>query len=148
MKRSRNQNVPASYLALIKGSRILLLRRFKTGYEDGNYSMIAGHLDPGETFTQCIVREAEEEAGIILDPEDLKVAHVMHRNSGTAENSERIDIFFITDKWEGKITNREPHKCDDLSWFDLNNLPENVIPYIEQAINGIRDQIFYSEYGW
>ena len=87
--KKRHQNIPASYLTLFKDNKILLLKRFNTGYEDGNYSMIAGHVDPNETFTQCIIREAEEEAGILLKPKDLKVVHVMHRNSGTAESNER-----------------------------------------------------------
>ena len=42
----------------------------------------------------------------------------------------------------------EPHKCDDLSWFDLNDLPENVIPYIKQAIQNILNKEIYSEFGW
>ncbi|MFH1669466.1 MAG: NUDIX domain-containing protein [Candidatus Woesearchaeota archaeon] len=67
MAKKRHQNVPASYLTLFKDDKVLLLRRFNTGYEDGNYSMVAGHVDPGETFTQCIIREAKEEAGIELE---------------------------------------------------------------------------------
>jgi 8-oxo-dGTP diphosphatase len=110
--------------------------------------MIAGHVDLNETFTKCIIREAEEEAGILLKPEDLKVAHVMHRNSETFESNERVDIFFVTKKWSGCIENKEPQKCDDLSWFDVENIPKNVIPYIKQAIEKIRNNIFYSEYGW
>jgi hypothetical protein len=42
----------------------------------------------------------------------------------------------------------EPHKCDDLRWFELNKLPENIIPYVKQAIDNIRNKKFYSEYGW
>jgi 8-oxo-dGTP pyrophosphatase MutT (NUDIX family) len=148
MPKTRHQNVPASYLTLFKDNQILLLRRFNTGYEDGNYSMIAGHVDAGETFTHCIIREAEEEAGITVKPDDLKVVHVMHRNSGEDVDSERVDVFFIADKWQGEIINKEPHKCDDLSWFDLDNLPENVIPYIRQVIDGINNKTFYSEHGW
>ena len=148
MEKERHQNIPASYLTLIKDNKILLLKRFNTGYEDGNYSMIAGHLDPSETFTKCIIREAEEEAGIIIKPEHLQVAHVMHRDSGAAENNERVDIFFIAEEWGGEIINKEPHKCDDLSWFDLDNIPENVIPYIKQAIERIRNKTYYSEHGW
>ena len=146
MAKERHKNVPASYLTLIKDGKILLLRRFNTGYEDGNYSMVAGHVDSGESFTQCIIREAEEEAGVLLKPEDLKVVHVMHRNGG--ENNERVDVFFVAEKWEGEVGNKEPHKCDDLSWFDLDAVPENVIPYIRQAIEGIRSNLYYSEHGW
>jgi len=146
--KKRHHNIPASYLMLCKDNNVLLLRRFNTGYEDGNYSLVAGHVDPGESFTQCIIREAKEEAGIVLDPEDVKVAHIMHRNSGASENNERVDVFFVAEKWDGEIINNEPHKCDDLSWFDVDNLPDNVIPYIRQALKKIKQNSYYSEYGW
>jgi 8-oxo-dGTP diphosphatase len=144
----RHQNIPASYLVLMKDNKVLLLRRFNTGYEDGNYSMVAGHVDQGENFTQCIIREAEEEAGIFLKPGGLEVVHVMHRNSRTAENNERVDVFFVARSWQGEPQNKEPHKCDDLSWFELDNLPDNIIPYIRQALENIKNRIFYSEHGW
>jgi len=143
MIKERHKVIPTSHLFLIKNNKILLLRRFNTGYEDGNYGVVAGHVDKGESFTQCMTREAEEEAGVILEPENLKVAHIMHRNCG--EDNERVDAFFIAEKWDGKIEIKEPDKCDDLSWFDLDNLPNNVIPYIKQAIDCIRNKTFYSE---
>lgn len=148
MTKQRHKNVPASYLVLIKNKKVLLLRRANTGYEDGNYSLVAGHVDPGETFTDCIMREAFEESGIKLKAEDLKPVHFMHRDSKENIDNERVDVFFTTEKWEGKIVNKEPHKCDDLSWFDLNNLPANTIPYIKYALQKILDKNFYSEFGW
>lgn len=147
-RQTRHRIVPASYVIPIQDDKILLLRRFNTGYEDGKYSLIAGHVDQNETFTHCIIREAEEEAGIYLQQEDIKVAHVMHRNSGTLEHNERIDIFFTAHSWRGAPQNKEPHKCDDMAWFPTNNLPENTIPYIRQAITSINDGMYYSEHGW
>ena len=141
----RNYNIPASYLALIQNGKILLLKRFNTGYEDGKYSMVAGHVEEGETFTEAIIREAYEEAGVELQAEDIKVAHVMHRKS---IDSERVDVFFTAENWQGKIDNKEPGKCNELAWFDLDQLPENAIPYIKQAINCIRNKVYYSECGW
>jgi 8-oxo-dGTP diphosphatase len=141
-------NIPASYLFLERDNRILLLRRSNTGYEDGNYSLIAGHVEANESFSQCIMREAEEEAGILLNPKDLTVVHVMHRNSGLDKRHERIDVFFTAADWKGSISNKEPQKCDDLSWFPKDSLPSNIIPYIKQAIQHIAKQENYSEYGW
>ena len=146
MTKERFKLVPASYLVLIKDNKILLLRRYNTGYEDGNYSMIAGHLDGDETFIQAIIREAREEAGLEVSPDNLEVIHVMHRKKETTH--ERIDIFIQAKEWRGEIKNLEPKKCDDLSWFDMDNLPGNVIPYVKHAIECIRERRVYSEHGW
>lgn len=150
MPTQRFKIIPACYLILIKDGQTLLLRRFNTGYEDGNYSLVAGHLDGQETFRQAMAREAKEEAGIILNSSDLKVVHVMHRFAVPNEPClrERVDVFLMADKWDGAPQNMEPHKCDDLSWFSLDNLPKNVIPCIRQAFECIKNNIFYSEFGF
>jgi len=143
--KKRHKNIPASYLVLFKEDKVLLLKRFNTGYEDNKYSFIAGHVDAGETFTQAIIREAFEEAGIKLLEKDLKILHVMHRKS---IDSERVDIFFTANEWIGDLKNKEPHKCSELKWFDVNKLPENVIPYIRKVIQNIKSKKIYSEFGW
>lgn len=148
MTKERHKIVPASYIIFIKDGKVLLQRRCNTGYEDGKYSMVAGHVDKGETFTQAITREAKEEAGIEINANDLRVVHVLNRDSEMAENNERIDIFFMADKWQGEFKIMEPEKCDDLSWFDLDNLPENTIPYIRHVLECVKNKIFYSEFGW
>ena len=143
--KKRHQNIPAAYLVLIQNKKILLLKRFNTGYEDGKYSMIAGHVEDRESFTKTIMREAYEEAGIELHRKNLKVVHVMHRKS---LDSQRVDVFFTAKNWKGELKNKEPKKCNDLSWFDPDNVPENTIPYIKQAIRFIQNKVYYSEYGW
>lgn len=143
--KDRHKVVPASYLVLRRSDEVLLARRFNTGYEDGKYSLPAGHVDAGETFTQALIREVAEEVNLRLDPADVRVAHIMHRKS---IDSERVDTFFVAEKWEGEPRNMEPHKCDDLAWFSLEQLPENIIPYVRQALECIREGQFYSESGW
>ena len=127
-----------------------MLRRFNTGFMDGKYSLVAGHLDSHESFSKCMVREAKEEANIILNARDIKAVHVMSRFApqNNPELRERVDIFFVAKKWQGKIKNLEPDKCDDLSWFPISKLPPNTIPYIRQAINNTGKKIFYSEFGY
>ncbi|MBT3721150.1 NUDIX domain-containing protein [archaeon] len=148
MEKDRQQSVPASYLILIRHNMVLLLKRKNTGYEDGNYSMVAGHVDAGETFTDAIIREAREEAGIIIDPKKIKVVHVMHRDSKSETNNERVDVYFLAEEWGGKLQNMEPRKCEELEWFELYDLPSNTIPYIKHAIDCFNKNIFYSEFGW
>jgi 8-oxo-dGTP diphosphatase len=134
----------AVYLIFERDGQILLLRRFNTGYEDGNYSLVAGHVDVGETATQAAVREAHEEAGVQIKPEALEFVHVMHRKS----NDERVDFFYRVKAWEGDIHNQEPGKCDDLSWFLREALPHNLIPCVREALSNAQKGIFYSEFGW
>ncbi len=141
----RFQVVPAVYLVLIKEGQVLLSRRFQTGYEDGNYSMPAGHLDGGETLTEAMVREAKEEVDVVVKREDLELRHAMHRK---ASNHERVDFFFTAKNWQGEPKIMEPNKCDDLKWFPMNDLPQNIIPCVRQAIESILSDKFYSEFGW
>lgn len=143
--KDRHKIVPAAYLVLRDQDKVLLLRRFNTGYEDGKYSLPAGHVDQGETFTQAICREAMEEIDVMLKSEDVRVAHIMHRKS---IDSERVDTFFVVEGWAGEVKNAEPDKCDDLSWYSQGGLPENIIPYVRQALECIRDGKFYSEFGF
>ncbi len=150
MELKRNNITPAVFLILIKNNKILLLKRQNTGHWDGYYSLIAGHVHAAESFLKAIIREAREEANIFLTPTDLKFIHLMCRvaHKNPPDIRDRVDIFFKAEKWKGKIKNMEPDKCDDLSWFPLNKLPKNTIPYIKQAINNFKKKIFYSEYGY
>ncbi len=144
-KKEKFKPYAATYLVLIKDGQVLLLRRFNTGYQDGNYSLIAGHLDGGETAKQCIIREAGEEAGVKVSPEDLEVAHVMHRLS---PDREYFDIYLRTEKWTGEITNMEPEKCDELKWFNMDGLPDNMLPEVKLALENINKNVHYGEFGW
>jgi len=121
----------AVHLFLMNQEQILMLRRYNTGFEDGNYSLVAGHLDGGETVIQAMIREAREEAGISISAENLEISLVMQRKSTV----ERIDYFLFCTKWNGEIQNMEPHKCDNIEWFPIDKLPANTIPYIREAIS-------------
>jgi 8-oxo-dGTP diphosphatase len=134
----------AVHLFLICNGRILLLRRFNTGYEDGNYSVVAGHLNGGEEVRAAAIREAREEVGIDIAPEDVEVVGVMHRMS----NDERIDWFVAIHRWTGEIRNAEPDKCDDLAWFAPEQIPPNVIPYVQRAIENWLRSVWFDSYGW
>ncbi|HBY97093.1 MAG TPA: NUDIX hydrolase [Chloroflexi bacterium] len=136
--------IPEVHLFLIRDKHILLMRRFRTGFEDGNYSVIAGHVDGNEPVTYAMVREAREEAGITIAPGDLTLAHVMHRKS----NGERVSFFFSPRRWEGEPANMEPHLCDDMRWFPIDALPENTVAYVRTAISHYGCGTIYSEFGW
>ena len=132
------------HLLFFREDQVLLLRRFNTGYADGQYSVPAGHLDGGESVIAAAVREAQEETGLYINPRDILFSSVMHRMDG----DEWVDFFVQIQAWHGEPTNTEPDKCDELRWFGVRELPDNVIPYVRQAIQNHHNRIQFDEFGW
>ena len=132
------------HMFFLRENQILLIRRYQTGYMDGHYSVPAGHLDGGETVRMAAVREAREEVGVWIDPADLCFAGVFHR----CEDEERVDFFVHVQAWDGEPVNAEPRKCDDIRWTYMDDLPENTIPYVWQAIGNFRAGVMFEEFGW
>lgn len=91
------------------------------------------------------MREIKEEIGIDLKVDDISVVHVMQRKGSV---DERIDFFMTTRAYSGEISNNEPDKCDDLSWFKLDQLPENIVEYVKVALLNYRNGDRYSEFGY
>ena len=134
----------AVHLFFFDDDLTLLSLRENTGYMDGYYGVIAGHIEPGETVVQAAAREAAEEAGVVILPKDTEVVGVMHRQDG----DERIDFFLRVHKWLGEPYNNEPYKCADLDWFHLDALPDNMVPYVYQALLNYKNNRWFDEFGW
>ena len=132
------------HLFFFRENEVLLLRRFNTGFRDGEYSVPAGHLDGDETVVAAAAREAEEEIGVRIDTKHTIFSSVMHR----IEDEERVDFFVHVLKWQGEPFNAEPDKCDDLRWADVDQLPANTVPYVKQALRNHLSGVQFDEYGW
>ncbi|MFH1631687.1 MAG: NUDIX domain-containing protein [bacterium] len=145
MPKERFKAIAAVYVLLIQGDEILLMRRCNTGYCDGQFGLPSGHVDGGECLTDALAREAKEEIGIDIDPARLELKHTRHRNS---EDWERLDFFFTLDSWDGQVQNAEPHKCSELRWAPIHDLPTDTIPYIREVCNHICENVPYSDEGW
>ena len=109
-----------------------------------------GGIEGGEPLTMALVREAYEEANIIIQPDQIRMCHVMHRFHPMPQrlSFEQIDVFFYATSYEGTIENKEPHKCDELKFYPLNNLPSNTVPFIRAAIEHMHEENIFSEFGW
>ena len=144
--------VPAAYLLMLRqtpprrpgGGRteVLLQLRRNTGYMDGCWACaVAGHVEVGEPVTRTVVREAAEEAGIVLDPEDVRALTTVHRSNdvGGPLLEQRVDFFFALRRWEGEPVVREPARMGDLAWCPLAGLPEPVPPHERAVLELLRE---------
>lgn len=131
-----------AYLVLRRGDEVLMALRKNTGYCDGLWSLVAGHVEDGEAASEGMAREAREEIGIEVG--ELRCIHIMHRRTDRLN----VDVFFECWQWSGTIENKEPEKCGGLRFFKLDDLPEDAVEYNILAVKwGLNGQ-FYSELGW
>ena len=64
----RHMLVGDVHLVLVnRAGRVLFGQRQNTGYEDGAWHLPSGHLEAGESVVAALIREAKEEAGIVID---------------------------------------------------------------------------------
>lgn len=119
---------------------MLMLRRLNTGFKDGEYGLVAGHVEDGESLKSAMIREASEEAGITLSPDKLEVVGVI-----PSLFDDYVYFFLRADAWRGDARNMEPEKCDDMRWFHPRELPDNTVSYIRLAIDNYLNGKWFSE---
>lgn len=144
--KERYQTKVAVFLILTRNNNteILLQKRYNTGYMDNLYDMsCSGHLEHGESLSEATVREAKEELGININEKNLKLVSVIH-----AYNDDYLNIFFETNIYEGVPEIKEPDKCSDLHWFNIDNLPEDTIPRIKNVLKNLKIGINYDDYNF
>lgn len=142
----RYRSIVDVYVLLRRDGKILLMERANTGYADGQLCPPSGHLEQDESVIDGAIREAHEEVGVQLDPDDLFCAHVVHHRN--PQGQARIGFFFVATRWRGEPDNREPHRCAGLLWADPDNLPVNTVPYTAGAVSKIRAGATFSIDGW
>ncbi len=140
----------ACFAILMKDDKVAMVLRKNTGWMDDHYGLPAGKLEYGETFTDGVIREAKEEAGVDITREHMRVVHVAHRHAEKADGyfMDWVDVYFAVDEWEGEPHNAEPEKSEKLEWLSINDLPENIVPPQRAALTEIAKGNAYSEYGW
>jgi hypothetical protein len=109
------------YGLLRQGNKILLQKRQNTGFGDGFYSLIGGHLEAH--FSLFLHRKTPK--GVFLN------------------------FFFEISNWRDVPRLCEPDKASDLAFFNAQNLPENTLDYIRHAIDcfqrGVRGGLWAGE---
>ena len=104
---------PAIIVAVTKGDRLLLAHN--SGFPEGMYSVLAGFVEMGETFEQCVKREVFEETGI-------KVHNIKYFGSQPWPFPNSYMIGFTAEYLDGdiKVDNEE---ILDAKWFKKEEIP-------------------------
>lgn len=141
----REKTYLAVYIVLRKDNQVFLLRRFSTGYQDGNFTVPSGHVDANESALNAAQRELKEEAGVEAKLEDMRLVHTLHRNS---TDRVYIDLYYALDNWVGEPKLCEEDKSDEVIWSILNDLPNNTIPDVKESLLNIEKGVPYADIGF
>jgi 8-oxo-dGTP diphosphatase len=144
MQIDRFHLIAAVFILLAKDDKVFLIKRANTGWEDGKWSIMGGHLDGNETAVHAAIREANEEAGVVIKPEELQFFNVAH----IITNSERIHLSFVSYKWDGEPKNNEPDKASEVGWFSMDNLPDRLTDISRETLDWFKNKTVYAESGW
>lgn len=127
--------------------RVLLgLRHPESRYAGDTWHYLAGRCEQ-ESATACLVREAQEEAGLVIDPADLELVHLVHVVDGPG-GQPLMQLVFRAHRWKGVPRVLEPDKCLTWRWWAPHELPDRLVPYARTAIAGIAEGRVYSQMGW
>lgn len=127
---------------------VLLQKRKNTGFADGLWDLsCSGHVERSESMTAACVRECAEELGVNIKAEDCAFFAFIHKRDKEHDVT-YYNAYFAVDSFEGEPVICEPQKCAEIGWFDITDLPADIIPDRLAAIDAYLIKKPYLEYGW
>jgi ADP-ribose pyrophosphatase YjhB (NUDIX family) len=119
-------------------SKILLLKRNEEKRKKGvgEWGNIGGRIEFGEMSREASVREAREETGLELKPENLKLIEVLENPKiGPGWHAVHFVYSINIDENCPVCINQESDEC---GWFSINKLPEKMIDSKEFILDVIK----------
>lgn len=131
------ENVPrvgVGAVLLDENNRILLGLRKKSP-ESGCWSLPGGKVDFMETIENAVIREIREELGVDIEIERLLCVtnHIIQ-----SEMVHYVAPTFIARIINGKVQNKEPHAIENVEWFPIDNIPENITITTSYALEQLK----------
>ena len=102
------------------GPPLVLLgkREAKRAFYPGVWDVLGGHLEPGETAEQALIRELREEAGVI--PTEWRPLGEFRETLPGGDGSIVLQLYAVT-SWTGVPRNRSTREHSEISWFAVED---------------------------
>ena len=127
----RTENVELTVLCLIQdGNRILLQNRVKKDWQ--GYTLPGGHVEPGESFVDAVIREMKEETGLdILKPRLVGIKQF------PIEDGRYIVLLFKTESFSGQVISSDE---GEMEWVECDRLSEiNTVDDLDDLLKVFND---------
>ena len=120
---------------IFRGDEILLIRRA----EDEEWSPVTGVIDPGEEPADTAVREAMEEAAVVIEVQRLcSVSATPTITYSNGDQARYIDHTFRCEYVSGEPRPDE-EETTDVRWFPVDEMPE-MKPHFVERIEAARQE--------
>ncbi|GKQ33877.1 NUDIX domain-containing protein [Streptomyces sp. A012304] len=140
-------HVVGVHLHLERDGKVLLgLRHPESPFAPSQHHFLAGHCEQ-ESAVACLIREAREEAGLVIEAADVELVHTVHVVDAPGAPP-RLQLVFRARRWAGEPRVLEPDACLGWGWWPLDALPDPMVGYARAALDGIREGRPYTELGW
>ncbi len=112
---SRTENVELTVLCLVEdGNKILLQNRIRNDWR--GYALPGGHVEPGESVVDAVIREMKEETGLTITAPRLVGVKQFPIESGRY-----VVLLFKATKWSGDLISSEEGQME---WIDRYHLAD------------------------
>ena len=120
----------------IKKEGKILVGERKGSHGAGTWALPGGHLEGGESFEECCIREVFEETGLTIK----NISPVVFTNDiFHDEGLHYITLFFKGEYESGKAIVAEPRQCEEWRWVSLNHIPQPIFLPLSNALKQIHE---------
>lgn len=99
---------------------LFLLRSKDKKIDAGRLNSIGGKVEPGENYLDAVIRETEEESGIIIKPKDIKLIGIVRLEGGYEDDW--LMCFFKTEISSKNLPIGNRTKDGQLLWIKKENV--------------------------
>lgn len=112
----KTETVELTVLCLVEdGNKILLQNRAKKDWQ--GYALPGGHVEPGESFVDAVVREMKEETGLtVIEPRLAGVKQF------PLENGRYVVLLFKATQWFGDLISSDEGQMEWMEYDNLTNI--------------------------
>ncbi|MED4727834.1 NUDIX domain-containing protein [Aneurinibacillus migulanus] len=134
MEKEKAPKVGVGAVILDENNCILLVLRKKSP-EAGCWSLPGGKVEYMETVENAVIREIKEELGIDIAIERLLCVtnHIVQ-----SESVHWVAPTFVAHIANGKVQNKEPHALQEVQWFPIDDVPDNITITTEYALERLK----------